>query len=91
MSRWLDKVPHARFKANFPSAFSTKEEISALLESHFRARFGATERGLLWRWGGPRLVRFHVGQKSVSVVWHKSRFEDGEWILVVAPTLPRLQ
>jgi hypothetical protein len=26
-----------------------------------------------------------VGQKLVSVVWHKNRFSDGEWILVVAP------
>jgi hypothetical protein len=85
MSRWLDKVPHVRFKADFPSALSAKEEISGLLESHLRARFGAPERGLLWRWGGPRLVRLHVGQKLVSVVWHKNRFTDGEWILVVAP------
>jgi hypothetical protein len=50
MSRWLDKVPHARFKATFPSALSAKEEISGLLEGHLRARFGAAERGLLWRW-----------------------------------------
>jgi hypothetical protein len=85
MSRWLDNVPHACFKANFLSALSAKEEISGLLESHLRARFGAAERGLLWRWGAPRLVRLHVGQRLVSVVWHKNRFADGEWILVVAP------
>jgi hypothetical protein len=41
MPRWLDKVPHARFKTNFPSALSANEEISGLLESHLRARFGA--------------------------------------------------
>jgi hypothetical protein len=41
MSGWLDKIPHACFKANFPSALNAKEEISGLLESRLSARFGA--------------------------------------------------
>ena len=86
----FDKFPHVCFKAEFPSASSAREEISRILESHLRARFGAVERGVFWRWSGPRLVNFQMEQTPVSVVWHTNRFNREEWILTVVPDLPSL-
>jgi hypothetical protein len=77
------------FKAEFSSASSAREEISRILESHLRARFGAVERGVFWRWG-PRIVNLQVERKPVSVIWHTNRFNYEEWILIVVPDLPSL-
>jgi hypothetical protein len=85
----FDKAPHVCFKAEFPSASSAREEISRILESHLRARFGRVQRGVLWHWG-PRIVNLQVGQKSVSVVWHTNRSNREEWVLTVAGDMPSL-
>lgn len=83
MSRWLDKAPHACFKANFPSVLSAKEEISRVLTRHLSSRFGAVEAGL--RWPTLRTVQFRLDKKLIWVGWYRNRRKDGEWILFVGP------
>jgi hypothetical protein len=85
----LDKAPRACFGVESSLKSSAKEEISRILESGFSARFGTMKQGLLWH-RDARFVDVSVGQKSVSVLWHPSKFEEGAWILTVAPDPPSI-
>jgi len=79
-----DKAPHVCFKEEFPSSSKAKQEIAGDLEKHLRARF-ASVKDISLPLVGPRIIDLQLGQKTVSLVWHKSRFKDGGWILIVAP------
>jgi hypothetical protein len=85
----FSNTPHVCFAADFASGTNAGNELTRILESHLRDRYGSVRQvGIRIR--GSLLHVLHVGRKEIAVVWYGSRFKDGEWIVVVGRyDLPR--
>jgi hypothetical protein len=80
------KDPLVCFKVEFASAANAGDELSRIMENHLRAQFGPIRREQKLWWWLPQLIVLKIGQKELSVGWHKRKFKDGEWIVFVSPS-----
>jgi hypothetical protein len=83
---YYDKDPLVCFKVQFASATKAGDELSRIVENHLSTHFGSLRREQKLRWWFPQLVALQIGEKRLSVGWHKRKFREGEWILFVSPS-----
>jgi hypothetical protein len=77
-------IPHVCFKVELPPTGQAADDVPRLLERHFRTRFDSA-RVMMTGPLAPLAVALQAGAKSFSVVLGRSKYEDGEWILLVGP------
>jgi len=97
LTRWIGqefdyRSPHVCFTMQLASAGDIRNELSRILKTRLRARFGSVRETNTWilalsmRWFfGSSAVALQLGEKAFSVIWFRSRYENGEWIVVVVP------
>src|SRR6266403_3563571 len=97
LTRWIGqefdyRSPHVCFTMQLASAGDIRNELSRILKTRLRARFGSVRETNTWvlalsmRWVfGSSAVALQLGEKAFSVIWFRSRYENGEWIVVVVP------
>jgi hypothetical protein len=95
--RWIGqefdyRSPHVCFTMQLVPATDVRNELARILKMHLRARFGPVREINTWilalsmRWFfGSSVIGLQLGEKAFSVIWFRSRYENGEWIVVVVP------
>jgi hypothetical protein len=79
-----NNTPHVCFKVELPPNGSADNEVPRLLERHLRTRFDSV-RAIKPGFLAPLAVELRAGAKTCSAVLGRSKYEDGEWILIVGP------
>ena len=72
------------FKVELAPNGSADDEVPRLLERHLRARFDSV-RVIKTGFLAALAVELRAGAKTFSAVLGRSKYEDGEWILIVGP------
>jgi hypothetical protein len=79
-----DNTPHVCFKVELPPNGCADDEVPRLLERYLRARFDSA-RVIKAGFPAPLAVELRAGAKTFSAVLGRSKYEDGECILIVGP------
>ena len=79
-----NNAPHVCFKVELPLRGSTDDEVPRLLERHLHTRFDSA-RVIKTGFLAPLAVELRAGTKTFSAVLGRSKYEDGEWVLIVGP------
>jgi hypothetical protein len=79
-----NNTPHVCFKVELPPRGSADDEVPRFLERHLRTRFDLA-RVIKTGFLAPLAVELRAGAKTFSAVLGRSKYEDGEWILIVGP------
>jgi hypothetical protein len=78
-------TPHACFKVEAGASAGINDEFPPLLENHLHALFDPAQKMKktpLGSWA----IELEVGQKSFTMLLDRSKYEDGEWVLLVGPS-----
>lgn len=78
------KIPHVCFKVAYTSEGDLGDELSRRLESHLLPLFNSVEiikRRIFPVWA----INLSINKKSFTLCLTRSRYENGEWVLLVGP------
>lgn len=79
-----ENIPHVCFRADLVPPGEVGSKLADILERQFRSRFASVDVLKAGRLAS-LVITFQTGNKSFSAVLGKSKYEDGEWLMLIGP------
>jgi hypothetical protein len=79
-----ENTPHVCFRADLVPPEEVATKLAEILERQFRARFASVDVVKAARLAS-LVITFRTGDKSFSAVLGSSKYEDGEWLMLIGP------